>query len=64
MIIACENQLNYSGKNLSDCHSARQKSRLERPKIEPKPLRCQARDQSPEPWHGLFSVEENQKMHK
>jgi hypothetical protein len=39
-----------------------QKPHLERPRIEPKPLRCQARDQSPESWHGLLSVEENQKM--
>jgi len=56
MIIASENQLNYSGRKLSHCHSVHQKSRLQRSRIDPKPLLCQTRDQSPEPWHGFLSL--------
>jgi hypothetical protein len=51
----CENQLKCSGRNLSHYYPVHQKFRLERPRMEPKPLRCQFRDQSPEPWHGFLS---------
>jgi hypothetical protein len=39
-------------KYLSPCHFVQHKSYVDRPGIEPKPLRRQAMNQLPEPLHG------------
>jgi hypothetical protein len=41
------------GENLPQCHFAPHKSHMTFPGLEPRPLRWEANDQTPEPWHGL-----------
>jgi len=49
-------KLKYWEKTLSQCHFVCHKSHVDRPWIEPGPLRWEAGDCQPERWYGLWRL--------